>query len=520
MLATESTDATEADLERSEGLLRDLLGTFDELAAIIEEAAQAGDLSAIQERNAALLGRIRAADRMSREIDPGVARAIARRLAPEVRALADRLKAASDAIAENEALQVDGLPLILTAGKALRHCERWVALEGPGPPPHAKIFMNHTYDYKYVYYTESKLRTLLDPDAGPGGVESYWGFSESGATAFLVWPVADARALAARTEIGTEGVAEDGWIVVDLLLGGPSDYDFYKQRDDDASWLAENLDEVPWPAEDPGPPASTDPAVHAAYLLGSDDPIRRRAGLIRLADDPDAISPRILGPIVDALVEDPDPGVRPHAMRVLNALDTFEARARLLTLVDAPDSTDQIEAMEILGRANAVWAVDAIADQIPIRGGEERGLERDELSRAAVEALVAIGPAAEPALIALINHPEGHTRSWALRGLTEIGGEATAQAIKAKGVADPFYAAQAQARIALEAIETRRRKFASTWRSLPRVGRWSARSTIVPHEAKTSMCSRISAVEPTAPVLSSSGEADWFEEVLICVVLW
>lgn len=216
-----------------------------------------------------------------------------------------------------------------------------------------------------------------------------------------------------------------GVSLVVLLLSGPSAHrpsDFLADADNSL-------------------PPNADAVTRALHQLNSPNPHKRHEALHKLKDTlPDERRPEVVKAL-EPLLNDPDFFTRKFALEALGVWATKDDVPILLKAMKDKDTRG--DAMKALGRLKDERAAEPIAER----------LEEMSDMHAATEALKLMGPIAEKAVLARLNHHEVLVR-WAVCEILEVIGTKQSLPALEKTEANDF-SAKLQARKAIEAIRRR-----------------------------------------------------------------
>ncbi len=166
-------------------------------------------------------------------------------------------------------------------------------------------------------------------------------------------------------------------------------------------------------ADDPEVPANADGVTRSLIELKSSDPWKRRRAMDRLQrTNADGRVNQVVAALVPQLEGD-DAGLASEAAKALGVWRSPEAMTALIGRMGENRHFVRSDSIKALGKYKDVKAAQAIASVI----------KQDIF--ATEEALKAMGPTAEPAVIPQLRNPDSQVRSRACRVLAEIGGQAT-----------------------------------------------------------------------------------------------
>jgi hypothetical protein len=225
---------------------------------------------------------------------------------------------------------------------------------------------------------EDKLGSLVDPGRGSSTSSSYVGDRMSVQLA----PVQDPQAFAQRVNFGTV-VSVKGRVV---------------------TIVAKKVD---------GPPPNADPVTQALFELKSPNAHRRGQAAGKLAGMlPDNRRAEVTAAL-EPLLNDPDFFVRDNVNKAIGTWGTKENVPALIRALNHEQT-----------RGSAIQALGKLKDERAIEPLTQM-LENFFASHDASEALIAMGPVAEPAVIKLLRHPKNDVRGAAIEILKKIGTKAS-----------------------------------------------------------------------------------------------
>jgi uncharacterized protein YjiS (DUF1127 family) len=249
-----------------------------------------------------------------------------------------------------------------------------------------------------------KLTTLVDPGRGYAISSAQ---SDDRLTVLLA-PVSDPKAFAQKVDFGTVRRVSGRTVTVQVA----------------------------------GTPANADAVAKALHGLKSPNAMRRAESARQLKDMlPDERRAEV-APALEALLADPNPLTRDSAAE---ALGVWGSKANVPALLRAMNEwQNRRAAMLALGRLKDGRAAEPLASRLEDLGDRQ----------VAAEALKALGPAAEKAVLQRLRHPDEFVRVEACRVLKVVGTRDSLPALN-KVVAENDLAVSPEAKNAIQAITAR-----------------------------------------------------------------
>jgi HEAT repeat protein len=465
-----------------ENALRSVIGIINEMTAILREvrdgpsARQCGPrLQAAAQRANPIMTQAQTLPRMT----PAEEQELARRLTGELKKATDGMQAEA-----NRLMAIPGMgpaAAQLTRGSTMMSAGLQQALAGAGgsgagtPQPYVEVAI-HSSNSDIGEFLADELKTFTD---GPAGFQRVWD-GQTTTTALRIWPVAVPQAFADRAFGGKGTYNVNGHrIEVTAYKPDPAKLDAFTTRHT-AEKAAQAAANAPDPTIAPGtPPVDAalikvksgknhmihDGCKQLATVLPEDarkDEVVK--ALTPILSDPDIWTAkeaakalgnwrnddaeRVLG---HTLLSTSDGGLREETSRALLQYDTpgsLEVLGRfMIETTDGFKSKDVLNGLikkgtpevvpyliqyveksnDLFGRADAIRALGRMkaAEAVPAM------ISRLKENWSEVpDALRAVGPAAEPALIALLKDPDHDRRKTACQVLRDIGGQDTLDAMK------------------------------------------------------------------------------------------
>jgi HEAT repeats len=339
---------------------------------------------------------------------------LAHRLASDIRKEMDRFRGESIRISTVPGLGLAGVQLLslvtrlsIPLEQSLKRAEGFKPQTGAAP--YAEIYVQlQNADDAVVFH--QKLRSLLE---GATGIQASYQ-SETRRASYRVWPVDDAHAFSRKIAFGKATVKERNIFVVANPVS-PGDVAAAREaekKEEDARQTAFRAASSGENPNDPKPPAGADEVTKALFGLRAASPERRKQSVQQLYDlsrkeERRAEVTKQLMPFLD----DPDDFLVIDVMRSMARWRTENTVPALIKKLDHPSYGVRWKAEEILGKIGDARAAGPLADHL-----KEDGI--------AVEpALRELGPAAEPALIALLRNPDADLRRQACDILRDNGGK-------------------------------------------------------------------------------------------------
>jgi hypothetical protein len=282
------------------------------------------------------------------------------------------------------------------------------ALGGPaGTYPPEQVVTLHVSGVE-ANTREAILEKLTDL-VGPGRGYSISSAQSGDRLTVLLGPVSDPKAFAGKIDFGT--VRRVSGRTVTVAVAGP-------------------------------PPANADAVAKALHGLKSPNAMRRAESARQLKDMlPDQRRAEV-APVLESLLSDPNPLTRDSAAE---ALGVWGGQANVPALLRAMnDVQNRRAAMLALGRLKDGRAAEPLASRLEDLGDRQ----------VAAEALKAMGPAAEQAVLRRLGHHDEFVRVEACRVLKVIGTRASLPALQ-KAVAENDFFVAPEAKTAAQAITAR-----------------------------------------------------------------
>jgi hypothetical protein len=334
--------------------------------------------------------------------------------------------------------------LSVPAEQALMRAENFK--ESAGPAPYAEVFIQ-LHDAADAAVFRRKLDELLE-GAGDKGIQSTsQSRGDTHRASFRVWPVDDPEAFSRKIPFGKAAVKGRRIFVkaepipaAELAAAKADRAQGQAARDA----VIESATAGPRAETgDPEPPADADDLTRALFALRSSRPGGRNEGVAALArmtpgdDRRDEVHTQLA-----ALLADGDGFFVNGVMHAMVRWRTDETASALIKVLDRPEFGVRWEAEELLGKLGDPRAAGPLAARL-----KEDGLKVEP-------ALRALGPAAEPALIALLRDPDPQVRAKSCRLLKDVGGKDALETMTTLP-SDPDFGVQVAAREAMQAIRGR-----------------------------------------------------------------
>jgi beta-lactamase regulating signal transducer with metallopeptidase domain len=148
---------------------------------------------------------------------------------------------------------------------------------------------------------------------------------------------------------------------------------------------------------------------------------------------------------LEALLDHPEVDIREAAASAFAFWAGEEDAATLIALLEEDSPETRVAAMEALGRLQVAAAIEPIVRRLHASG--------DRI--AATQALTAIGPACEEAVLKLLESDAWSLRLAAVNLLRDVGGPASLPPLKSLRESDPHNTVRTWAELAVESIENR-----------------------------------------------------------------
>lgn len=172
-------------------------------------------------------------------------------------------------------------------------------------------------------------------------------------------------------------------------------------------------------ALEPEAPANGDAVTKSLIQLKSPDIGRQKDALTRLMHvRPNDRAKDVLAAVLP-IFENDDEDLIKHAARVVGVWQSPEAMAKLIDMVNDSRVFLRWDIIKALGKYDDAKAAEALVGRFKEDG------------HLVEESLKSMGPAAEPALIALLRNPDADLRKKACEVLKFVGGAATLKAMRA-----------------------------------------------------------------------------------------
>jgi uncharacterized protein YjiS (DUF1127 family) len=249
-----------------------------------------------------------------------------------------------------------------------------------------------------------KLITLVDPGRGYAISSAQSGDRLS----VLLAPVGDPKAFAGKVDFGTVGRVSGRTVTVTVA----------------------------------GPPPNADAVARALHGLKSPSAMRRAESARQLKDMLPDERRAEAAPALEALLSDPNPLTRDSAAEALGVWGGKENVPALLRAMN--EWQNRRAAMLALGRLQDGRAAEPLAARLEDLGDRQ----------VAAEALKALGPSAEQAVLRRLRHPDDFVRVEACRVLKVIGTRDSLPALN-KVVAENDFSVSPEAQNAVQAITAR-----------------------------------------------------------------
>jgi hypothetical protein len=368
-----------------------------------------------------------------------------RRLAGDIRREMDRFRRESLRITTVPGLGPAGAQLVALVSRmsipmelALKRAE--IFKGSSGPQPYAEVYVQLASGDDEIVCRQ-RLRALLE---GNAGFQSSFQ-SDSRRASYRVWPISDVRAFSKRMTFGKTTVkGRSIFLAADPVsaaeVAAARDAEKKEEEGRKAAALAASSNEAP---NDPKPPAGADEVTKALFGLRSSRQNRRKEAVRQLDNLAPANERR--GEVTKQLLlllDDTDDFFVIDVMHSMARWRTEDTVPALIKKLDHPSFGVRWKTEEILGKIGDPRAAEPLAKHL-----KEDGI-------AAAPALRALGPAAEPALISLLAHPDADMRRQACDILKDQGGKDALLAMMALP-ADRDPSVQLAARTAMQAIRQR-----------------------------------------------------------------
>jgi predicted Zn finger-like uncharacterized protein len=345
-----------------------------------------------------------------------------RRLTGEIRREMDRFRQESLRISTVPGLGIAGAQLVALVSRmsipmelALKRSESFK--QPTGPAPYAEVYVQLARGDDEIVCRQ-RLRGLLE---GATGIQSS-SKSDTRRASYRVWPVSDIRAFSRKISFGKATVKDRSiFLVADPIsaadVAAAREAEKKEEEGRKAAALAASSHEAP---NDPKPPVGADDVTKALYGLRSSRQNRRKDAVRQLDDlaPTDERRVEVMKQLLP-LLDDTDDFFVIDVMHSMARWRTDEIVPALIKKLDHPSHGVRWKAEEILGKLGDARAAEPLAKHL-----KEDGI-------AAAPALRALGPAAEPALISLLTHPDPDMRRHACDILKDLGGKEALQAMMA-----------------------------------------------------------------------------------------
>ena len=437
------------DLSRHEAVMKRLTGALGHMADVLSEIRDPDSARAAGSKMQALQGELQPVmvEFQSLPIpSPAESAELARRVSGEMQPVIERLRVESDRLASIPGLGPLASQLSRGANQlAAKMSEQPTSPQpfaGPGgPQPFVEVRVANVPDDVTSRYLAKLIGEAAD--VPPGVVQSTWSSSLS-ASSYRVWPVADPILFSARLTFGAATI--EGRIL-----------SVRPDRLDQSAVVAFKAElaskSAPAPAAG-GParggrvevPSGTAPREAALLKLTSTDQFQQSEGLNELSKmiPSDDLEER------EAVVSALEPfatGIRLFdAEKALHALVNWRNDHADRILIHVLKTTDQVYLRNMIFKLvlelKFVAAAEAIANLL------------DDDPFEAPKTLIALGPAAESAVLPHLSDADHRAKQSALRVLAEIGGRETLDAMK-KMRPDPDFGIREEAQKTMQAITSR-----------------------------------------------------------------
>lgn len=299
--------------------------------------------------------------------------------------------------------------------RAAKQAEGLYAL-ATGPTSYVEVFISGAPDSDTTDAVIERLRNL--GDAGRLQIQ-FVGDLVAHRLSVRLWPVGDATSFAGRIGFGQTSVAGKQIEVSGVSIPAQEVAELKAKKEAEKARRAAEV-AAAFAPKDPQPPAGADPLTVALFRLKSSDQGKVREGLETLARMiPDESRKSEVSAAIVPLVASPDGWTAEAAVKAIPNWTTPEGVKAIIHALKNDDRHGVLRtAILTLGKMKDPSAAPAIASRIR------------EFRIDTVEALKAIGPDAEPAVIPVLSRSDPDERNAACEVLKEIGGQATLDAMK------------------------------------------------------------------------------------------
>lgn len=428
------------DLSQHERTWRKMISLLDRLTNALAGVHDAASLRAIPSQNQGIPQEIQQLQQemaTHRRLNAYEERVLARRLEGEMTRVVDRLREQTQRITQIPGLGPAGMKMqqgitIMSAG-----IQPMLQAARSRPKPYVEVFVANVPDQSSSDSLASKLRSLADGQAS--GSQATWSGS-AGASAFRIWPVANAQNFAGRIDFG-KATVQDRKITIQA---NPEAVAALKVEHEEAESKRAAELAASRPPEDPQAPPDADAITKALVQLQSSNPFKQRESLTKLARiRPDESRADEVIKAIEPLAASTDNSTVHDAIKALANWDHPDVAAILIQVVrTSDDSGVRRDAEKQLGRLQDPAGAEVIAERL-----------KDDWPDS-VDALRALGSAAEPAVIPLLRSADSRTRSLACEVLRDIGGQTTLDTMK-KLPTDPDLGVRRAANQTMMAIANR-----------------------------------------------------------------
>ncbi len=442
------------DLSVHEQQARSMIAAIDRIGGLLATVHDASSLKSVGEQLRSLGKQVEDEPRQTPPPfwpTPAEEAELTRRIAGDHRRALERARQESQRISSLPGLGGAGTHLIMLVDQLSVPAEQaWKRAENfkapTGPAPYAEVFIQ-LHDAADTVVFQRKLDELLEGGGDKGIQSTSQSQGNTHRASFRVWPVYDLDAFSRKIPFGKAAVKGRRIFVkaepipaAELAAAKAAQ----KQSQDARDAAIRSATARPQAeANNPEPPADADDLTKALFALRSSQPGKRMDGAAVLArmtprdDRRDEVHKQLA-----ALLTEGDGFFVNSVMNAMVQWRTDETALALIKVLDRPDFGVRWEAEELLGKLGDPRAAEPLAARL-----KEDGIKVEP-------ALRALGPAAEPALVALLRNPDSQVRAKSCRLLKDVGGKEALETMMTLP-ADPEFSVQVAAREAMQAIRDR-----------------------------------------------------------------